>query len=121
MTFKAYRLYGEENKKFIFSRDVIFLENDKDSLTIDTQLNQIENFVPQKFYYESDNILPHLEGGIPILDQFVEFPFLNDEKLVDDDNFIVTVEELVDASVSTKTMTKMSRTEIDEEDEQLLE
>ena len=52
MTFKAYRLYNEENKKFILSRDVIFLETDKDSFTVDKQISQIENFVPQKFYYE---------------------------------------------------------------------
>ena len=51
MTSKAYRLYDEENKKFILSRDVFFLETDKDSLTVDRQLNRIENFVPQKFYY----------------------------------------------------------------------
>ena len=59
MTSKAYRLYDEENKKFILSRDVIFLETDKDSLIVDRQLNQIEKFEPQHFYYESENILPH--------------------------------------------------------------
>ena len=66
---------------------------------------------------------PILKGGIPILDQSVEFPSLNDEKLVlvDDDDSIVADEELVDTSVSTKTMTKMARTEPDEEDEQLPE
>ena len=105
MTSKAYRLYDEANKKFILSRDVIFLETDKDYLTVNRQLNQIEKFVPQKFYYESDNILPHPEGGIAILDQSMEFPSLNDEKLVDDDNSIVADEELVDASISTETMT----------------
>jgi hypothetical protein len=31
MTSKAYRLYDEENKKFILSRDVVFLESDKDT------------------------------------------------------------------------------------------
>ena len=51
MTSKAYRLYDEENKKFILSVDVIFLEFDKDSLTVDRQLNQIEKIVPQEFYY----------------------------------------------------------------------
>ena len=73
MTSKAYRLYDEANKKFILSRDVIFLETYKDSLTVERQLNQIEKFVFQKFYYESDNILPHPEGGIPILDKSVEY------------------------------------------------
>jgi hypothetical protein len=37
-TSKAYRLYNEENKKFIVSRDVIFLEFDKDEITVDKQL-----------------------------------------------------------------------------------
>jgi len=119
MTSKEYQLYDEANKKFILSRDVIFLETDKDSLTVERQLNQIEKFVPQKFYYESNNILPHPKGGIPIFDQSMEFPSLNDEKLVDDDNFVVADEELVDVSVSTETMTEMARTEPDEEDEQL--
>ena len=49
---KEYRFYDEENKKFILSRDVIFLETTKDSLTVDRQLNKLETFVPQKFYYE---------------------------------------------------------------------
>jgi len=39
MTSKAYRFYDEENKKFILSRDVIFLEIDKDSLSVIRQLN----------------------------------------------------------------------------------
>ena len=90
------------------------------SITVDRQLNQIEKFVPQKFYYESNNILPHPEGGIPILDQSVEFLSLNDEKLIDD-NSVVADEELVDASVSTEKMIEMARIEPDEEDEQLLE
>ena len=65
------------------------------------------------FYYESDNILPHPEGGIPILDQFMEFLSLND------DNFVVD-EKLVDASISTDmTGTEMEITEANEEDEQL--
>ena len=65
MTSNAYLLYDEDTKKFILSRDVIFLEFDKDSLILDRQLNHIEMFVPQKFYYEKNNIIPHLEGGIP--------------------------------------------------------
>ena len=35
MTSKAYQLYDEVNKKFILSRDVFFLETDKDSLTVE--------------------------------------------------------------------------------------
>ena len=34
-TSKAYRLYDEDNMKFIISRDVIILEFEKDALTID--------------------------------------------------------------------------------------
>jgi hypothetical protein len=36
-TSKAYRLYNEENKKNIVSRDVIFLEFDKEEITFDKQ------------------------------------------------------------------------------------
>ena len=41
-TSKAYRLYDEENKKVILSRDVIFLEFEKAPITIDKQLACIE-------------------------------------------------------------------------------
>ena len=34
-TSRAYRLYDEENKKFIVSRDVVFLEFDKDASIVD--------------------------------------------------------------------------------------
>ena len=119
MTSKAYQLYDEANKKFIFSTNVILLETDKYSLTVDKQLNQIENFVLKKFYYESDNIIPHPEEGIHILEQSMDFPSLNDEKLVQKDNYVVAYNELVDASVSMETMTEVARTEPYEEDEKL--
>jgi hypothetical protein len=74
-TSKSYRLYDEENRKFIVSRDVIFLEFDKDALTVEKQLAHLDIFHSKKFYYEWDNDLPNLEGGIPVLDQSLEFQF----------------------------------------------
>ena len=37
------------------SRDVIFLEFEKDALTIDKQLAQLERFHSKKIYHERDN------------------------------------------------------------------
>ena len=73
-TSKAYRLYDKDNRKFIVSRDVIFLEFEKDVLTIDKQLAQLDRFHSKKIYHEMDNELPNLEGGILVLSQFLEFP-----------------------------------------------
>lgn len=64
---KSYRLYDEENKKFILSQDVSFLEYSKYASTIDTQLSHFDKLISKKFYCESDNGLPHPKGGIPIL------------------------------------------------------
>ena len=95
-------LYGEKNKKLIVSRDVEFLEFDKDVSIVDQQLNHLDKFHSKKFYYEWDNELPHPEGGIQILDQSVDFPSINfpyvstaenDEKLVDNND---SVEEKID-------------------------
>ena len=47
-TSKYYRLYDEDNMKFIVSRDVIFLQFEKDALTIDKQLAQIDIFHSNK-------------------------------------------------------------------------
>jgi len=33
----------------------------------------LDGFIHAKSFQEFDNEIPHLEGGIPILDQFVEF------------------------------------------------
>ena len=82
-TSKAYRLYDEDNMKFIVSRDVIFLEFEKDALTIDKQLAQLDRFHYKKIYHEMDNELPNIEGGIPILSQVLEFP---SNAQVDDSN-----------------------------------
>ena len=90
-------LYDEENKKFVVSRDVVFLEFDKDASTVDRQLNHLDKFPSKKFYYEWDNDLPHPEGGIQILDQFMDFPSINfpylstpenEEKLVDNNDSV---------------------------------
>jgi hypothetical protein len=114
-TSRSYRLYDEENKKFVISRDVVFLEFAKDASTIDRQLNHLDRFSSKKFYYEWDNDLPHPEGGIHILDQSVDFPSTtpeneitskNEEKIVDsnvfDDNNVSVEEQLVDNNVPTE-------------------
>jgi hypothetical protein len=74
-TTKAYRLYDEVNKKFILSRDVIFLESSKNEKTVERQLDHLDRFTHVKTYHEFDDEIPHLEGGIPILDQSLESPF----------------------------------------------
>ena len=76
-TSKAYRLYDEVNKKFLVSRDVIFLETKKSDKSIERQLDHLEKFSHLNTYYEFDNEIPNLEGGILILDQdqSLEFPF----------------------------------------------
>jgi hypothetical protein len=89
-TFKSYQLYNEENKKFVVSRDVFFLEFDKDASIVDTKLNNLDRFSSKKFFYEWDNDLPHPEGGIHILDQSGDFPCVttpkNEEKLFDNND-----------------------------------
>ena len=76
-TSRSYRLYDEENKKFIVSRDVVFLEFDKDDSIVDRQLSHLNKFHSKKFYYEWDNELPHPKGGIQILDESMDFPSIN--------------------------------------------
>ena len=71
-TSKAYCLYDEVNKKFVVSRDVIFLESSKTNNVVERQLDRLDRFTKAKSFQEFDNHIPHLEGGIPILDQHVE-------------------------------------------------
>ena len=72
---KAYRLYDEVNKKFVISRDVIFLETNKNDQSIERQIDRLENYPHPKKYSESEYEIQNLEGGIPILDQPLEFPY----------------------------------------------
>ena len=74
-TSKDNRMYDEVNKKFILSRDVIFLESYKDDKTLEQKLDHLDKFNHRETYYECDNKIPHIEGGIPILDQSLESPF----------------------------------------------
>jgi len=69
---KAYRLFDEVNKKFVVSRDVIFLESSKTDNVVERKLDRLDRFAKTKSFQEFDNQIPHLEGGIPILDQHVE-------------------------------------------------
>ena len=72
-TSRAYQLYDEDNKKLIVSRDVVFLEFDKDAPIIDRQLSHLDKFTSSKFYYELENDFPHHEGGMPTLDHPMDF------------------------------------------------
>ena len=76
-TSKEYRHYDEVNKKFVFSRDAIFIKTNKNDKSIERKLDCLEKFSHLKTYYEFDNEIPNLEGGILILDhdQSLEFPF----------------------------------------------
>ena len=71
-TSKGYRLYDEANKKFVIARDVIFLESSKSDKVVERQLDRLDRFTHAKSFQEFDNVIPHLEGGIPILNQTVE-------------------------------------------------
>eukprot|EP00253_Pinus_taeda_P030432 PITA_30432 len=71
-TSKAYRLYDEVNKKFVVSRDLIFLESSKSDNVVERQLDRLDRFAKMKSFQEFENQIPHLEGGIPIVDQHVE-------------------------------------------------
>ena len=73
-TSKAYRLYDEINKKFVISKEIyyfIFLETNKNDKSIDRQLDCLEKFSHLTTYYDVDNKIPHLKGGVPILDQYM--------------------------------------------------
>ena len=71
-TSKGYRLYDEANKKFVIARDVIFLESSKSDKVVERQLDCLDRFTHAKSFQEFDNQIPHLEGGIPILNQTME-------------------------------------------------
>jgi hypothetical protein len=74
-TTKGYCLYDEVNKKFILSRDVTFLESSMNDKIVERQLDHLDKFTHVKTHHEFDDEIPHLEGGIPILDQSMESPF----------------------------------------------
>ena len=71
-TSKGYRLYDEVNKKFVIAGDVIFLESSKIDNVVERQLDCLDRFTHAKSFQEFDNQIPHLEGGIPILNQTME-------------------------------------------------
>ena len=52
---KAYRLYDEFNKKFVVSRDVIFLESSKTDNVVEWQLDRLDRFKNEKSFQEFDN------------------------------------------------------------------
>ena len=60
---KEYHLYDEVNKKFVISRDVIFLETNKNDQSIERQLDRLEKYPHPKKYSENEYEIPNLEGG----------------------------------------------------------
>ena len=76
-TSKTYSLYDEVNNNFVIFKDLFFLETNKNDKSIERQIDHPKRFSHLKTYYEFDNEIPNLEGGIPILDrdQSLEFPF----------------------------------------------
>ena len=62
------------NKKFIIFRDVIFIESSKTENVVEWYLDCLNRFRQEKCFQGFDNEIPHLEGGIPILDQSMESP-----------------------------------------------
>ena len=71
-TSKGYRLYDEVNKNFVVSSDVIFLESSKTDDVVEQKLDRLDRFTHEKSFQEFYNQSPHLEGGIPILNHYVE-------------------------------------------------
>ena len=51
---KAYRLYDEVNKKFVISRDVIFLETNKNDQSIERHLDHLEKYPHPTKYSENE-------------------------------------------------------------------
>ena len=52
---------------------MIFLESSKADNVVEWQLDRLDRFEHAKSFQEFDNQIPHLEGGISILDQLVEY------------------------------------------------
>ena len=50
-TSKAYHIYDEVSKKFIVSKDVIFLETNKNDKSIERKLDRLEKFSHLNTYY----------------------------------------------------------------------
>eukprot|EP00253_Pinus_taeda_P030552 PITA_30552 len=66
---------------------LLFLK-DKDNSTVDRKLTHLEKFASKKFCFEFDNDVTNIEGGVPVLDYSMVFPYLTHEN--DED---VTIEE----------------------------
>jgi len=54
---------------------VIFLESTKKDKIVERHLDHLDIFTCVKTYYEFDDEIPHIEGGIPILGQSLESSF----------------------------------------------
>lgn len=65
-TAKAYQFYDEVSKKFFLFRDAIFVELSKSDNIIERHLDHLDRFHHEKIYFEFNNEIPHLEGGLYI-------------------------------------------------------
>jgi len=62
-TSKAYRLYDEVNKKFVVSRDVIFLESSKTDNVVERKLDCLDRFTMQNHFKNLIIRFHILKGG----------------------------------------------------------
>lgn len=85
---QTYCFYDEENNTFIIFRDVIFLESSKTYNAIERHHDFLDRLRHEKYSQEFENEIPHHDGGIPILDQSMEFyrkkslPYMNLQPLM---------------------------------------
>jgi hypothetical protein len=61
-TTKGYHLYNETNKKFILSKDEIYLESSKNDEKFERHLDHLER-TRVKTYREFDDEIQNIEGG----------------------------------------------------------
>jgi hypothetical protein len=54
---------------------VTFLESIKKYETVERHVDHLDRFTRVNTYDEFDDEIPHIEGGIPILGQYMESPF----------------------------------------------
>ena len=59
-TTKGYHIYNKTNKKFILSKDVIFLESSKKEEIVERHLDHLDIFTLVKTYHEFYDEIPHL-------------------------------------------------------------
>lgn len=98
-TTKGNKLYDKVNKKFLFAKNVIFLECSKSDDAVERQIDHLDRFIRGKPYIEENYEIPNLEGGrISILDHSLEStPLVPEEQTPP---LAISSNSLVPASVS---------------------